>query len=297
MPELMAKTLIAVLIVLLTTHALPDLVRYRNFSWLRGGQPDSGDAPGERATTRTLIVAGISIVLVALIQAALHRHWFGLLELAFMIIVLYLCWGPRDLDADIDAVLKAPDSERRREAAQRLADGVRESAVPFTAPALVEASFAAALSRRFGVLFWFAVLGPVGALAYRLIHLLARAPAFAEVAGKARATLERAALILDWAPAHLLAWSLALVSDFDAIVRAWQDYHRAHGQGYFTLDLGFLAFIARAGIDADVAAGDGGTDSLGDPVAELADAQTVLRRVLYVWLALIAVIALGGWAG
>lgn len=292
----MAKTLIAILVVLLSTHALPDLVRYRNFSWLRGGLRDADGAANASATTRTLVIAGISVVLVGLIQAALHRHWFGIFELAFMIVVLYLCWGPRDLDADIDAVLKAPDSERRVEAAQRLGDGVRESAVPFTAPALVEAGFAAALSRRFGVLFWFAVLGPVGALAYRLVQLFARAPAFAELAGNARATFERTALILDWAPAHLLAGSLALVSDFDAIVRAWQDYHRAHGQGYFTLDLGFLAFIARAGIDADVAAGDGGEDSLGDPIAELADTQLVLRRALYVWLALIAMIVLGGWA-
>ncbi len=88
-----------------------------------------------------------------------------------------------------------------------------------------------------------------------------------------------------------------MVSDFDAIVTAWRDYHRAHGQGYFTLDLGFLAVIARAGVDADVAAGDGGEESVGDPLAELADAQVVLRRVLYVWLAVIAVIVLGGWAG
>lgn len=287
----MAKTLIAILIVLVSTHSLPDLARYRRFAWLRGWMGE-----GQGGSARTLLVPGLILVVTALIQAALHRHWFGILELAFMIAVLYMSWGPRDLDVDIDAILSATDSAQRREAAQMLGKGVSEKPVFLTVSSLVESSFTAALSRQFGVLFWFALLGPVGALGYRLVQLLARSPAFREVAGDHREVFERTALILDWAPAHLIAWTLALVSDFDATVRAWREYHQAHGQGYFTLDLGFLSAIARAGVDADVAAGDGGDESVGDPMAELADARVILRRVLYVWLAVIAVIVLGGWA-
>ncbi|MEZ5463457.1 beta-lactamase induction protein [Dokdonella sp.] len=287
----MAKTLIAIVLVLVSMHALPDLARFRRFAWLRGwmGEDQGGSA-------RTLLVPLLILVVISLIQAALHRHWFGLLELAFMVVVLYMSWGPRDLDMDIDAVLKAPDRAQRSDAAQMLARGVSEKPVSLSASSLVEASFAAALSRQFGVLFWFALLGPLGAAGYRLVQLMARSPSFREVVGERREVFERTALILDWAPAHLIAWTLALVSDFDATVRAWREYHLAHGQGYFTLDLGFLPAIARAGVDADVAAGDGGEESVGDPMAELADARVILRRVLYVWLAVIAVIVLGGWA-
>lgn len=292
----MAKTLIAILVVLLSTHALPDLARYRSFVWLRGWLGSDPSAPGENRATRTLVICGLLVVSTALIQAALHRHWFGVLELAFMIVVLYLSWGPRDLDSDIEAILKAPDSERRRAAAQRLNDGISEAAVPFNAGSLVESTVAAALSRRFGVLFWFALIGPVGALGYRLVQLLARSPAFATAVGEMRSTFERTALILDWAPAHLLAGTLALASDFDVTVRAWREYHHAHGQGVFTLDLGFLAVIARASVDADVAASDSGLEDIGDPLTELADTRVILRRVLYVWIAVIAVIVLGGWA-
>ncbi len=292
----MAKTLIAILIVLLSMHALPDLARFRRLDWLRDWLSPGADSSARARTSRVLLIAGLLLVATALIQAVLHRHWFGILELAFMVLVLFFSWGPRDLDEDIDAVLKAPDSERRRAAAQRLNDGVSEQVLPFNAPALVEASFAAALSRRFGVLLWFALLGPVGALGYRLVQLLARSPAFAEAAGEWRPTFERTALILDWLPAHLLAWTLALVTDFDASVHAWREYHQSHGQGYFTLDLGFLSAIARASVDADVAAGDGGLDSVGDPLSELADTKVILRRVLYAWIAVIAVIVIGGWA-
>lgn len=291
----MAKTLIAILLVLLSMHALPDLARFRRFGWLRDVlTPAQGRTQG--STSRTLWISGLLFVATALIQAGLHRHWFGILELAFMVVVLYQCWGPRVLDEDIDGVLKAPDSEHRRAAAQRLNDGVSEQVLPFNAAALVEASFAAALSRHFGVLLWFALIGPIGAVGYRLVHLLARSPMFAEAAGDLRPTFERTALILDWLPAHLLAWTLALVTDFDASVRAWREYHAAHGQGYFTLDLGFLGAIARASVDADVAAGDGGMESIGDPLTELADTRIILRRVLYAWIAVIAVIVIGGWA-
>lgn len=291
----MAKSLIAILLVLLSMHALPDLARYRRFGWLRGWLTPA-DSGGHGHASRTLWITGLLLVATALIQAALHRHWFGFLELAFMVVALYLSWGPRDLDEDIDGVLKAPDSERRRAAVQRLNDGISEQVLPFNAAAVVEASFAAALSRRFGVLFWFALIGPIGAVGYRLVHLLARSPAFAEAAGDLRPTFERTARILDWLPAHLLAWTLALVTDFDASVRAWREYHASHGQGYFTLDLGFLGAIARAGVDADVAAGDGGIESIGDPLTELADTRVILRRALYAWIAVIAVIVIGGWA-
>jgi AmpE protein len=294
----MAKILLAILFVLVGARALPDLARLRDFSWLRDALARSSSSDGRAAALpQLLLIPALLVFAVGLIQFGLHGRWFGLPELAFMMVVLYLSWGPRDLDGDIEAVLKAPDRERRTVAAQALNEGISDQPLPFTASAVVEAGFAAALSRNFGVLFWFVLAGPAGALAYRFVQLLARSAAFRDATGNARATLERIALILDWAPAHLLALSLALVSDFDATVRAWRDYHAAHGKGYFTLDLGFLAVIARAGVDADIAAGDGGIDSIGNPVAELADARVVLRRVLFVWLAVIAVIVLGGWAG
>lgn len=292
----MATTLIAILIVLLGTHAIPDLARARRFAWLKDAFGGGDGKPGDELS-RTLLVGALILILTALLQSVLHRHWFGLLELAFMVVTLFLSWGPRDLDSDLDAIAKAPDSEQRRAAAQALHDGISAQAVTFTAAGLVESSFAAALSRQFGVLFWFAVLGPVGAVGYRLVQLLARSGAFAECVGASQPRFERAALVLDWAPAHLLAFSVALVSDFDATLRAWRDYHANQGRRYFTLDLGFLAVIARAGVDADVIAEDGDDGRVGDPLAELADSRLLLRRVLFGWIALIAIVVLGGWVG
>ena len=288
----MAKTFIVILLVIASARALPDLARLRGFPWLRDTLGDAHAKGGGLASV--LWLPTLLLIVTALLQHVLHGRWFGLPEFAFMAFTLYLCWGPRDLDADIEAVLKAPDSERRRVAAQALNADSGEGELEFAAPVLVEAGFRAALSRHFGVLFWFVLLGPFGALGYRLVQLLARSPGFRETVGEAGETFERAARVLDWAPAHFMAWSVAVVSDFDAVARSWRDYHAAHGGGYFTLDLGFLGVIARAGVDADVVADDG---SPSDASVELADARVILRRVLLTWLAVLAIIVIGGWAG
>ncbi len=295
----MALTLLAILLVIAAAHALPDMRRLRDFSWLRAwaerwpGAHD-GAAPG----AWPLALLPLLVVLACLLlQQALGGVLFGLPAFAFAVIVLFYAWGPRDLDGDIETVLKAPDGERRDAAAQSLrADPAREH-LPLEAAPLVEAAFASALSRWFGVLFWFLLLGAAGALGYRVVQLLARHAALgANLDPAQRGPLERTARILDWAPAHLMALTLALVSEFDAVMRTWRGWHAAHGKGYFTLDLGFLGALARAGIDADVVAGDGYAADVSNPLLELADARTVLRRILAVWLALIALVAVSGLA-
>lgn len=291
----MAQILLAVLLVLACVHALPDLARWRDFSWLQVWLAQwtraSGDAARPRFAAAWLPL--LLFLLCELIQLVLDHVLFGLPGFAFAVVVLFYCWGPRDLDADIEAVLKAPDSDRRLAAAQALRTDGETAPLAFESAPLVEATFAAALSRWFGVLFWFVVLGPAGALGYRVVQLLARHRAFADGLEATQVELlERTARILDWAPAHLVALTLALVSDFDAVIKTWRDYHAAHGKGYFTLDLGFLGALAKAGIDADVEAGDGYASDVSNPLVELADAQRALRRILVGWLALIALAAL-----
>jgi len=293
----MAQTLLAVFLVLVGARTLPDLARLRDFSWLKLWQARLVGGAAEGSAAMVLLLPLILVVVCALVQGALSHVLFGLPAFAFGVAVLFYCWGPRDLETDIDAVLKAPDSDRRHAAAQMLRPQPAAQELPLESAALVEATFLSALSRWFGVLFWFVILGPAGALGYRVVQLLARHPAFIdETNAQQRALLERAALIIDWAPAHLMALTLALVSEFDAVIKTWRDYHSAHGKGYFALDLGFLGALARAGIDADVIAGDGYATDVNDPLVELADARTVLKRILVTWLALIALLVLAGWA-
>lgn len=67
----------------------------------------------------------------------------------------------------------------------------------------------------FAVIFWYFLLGPVAALAYRLLALAAEH-------GSTAAVVERAAQLrhaFDWVPVRLLAASFALVGNFVAVSR------------------------------------------------------------------------------
>ncbi len=290
----MAISLIAVLLTLLLSRSLPELIRWRDFSWLQTWQARIG--PQSTSALGLLLTLGLPVLLCALLQIALQYVLFGLASLVFAIIALFYCWGPRDLDRDIEAVVKAPDSERRLAAAQDLRPDQQTEVLAFESQALVQAAFQSALKRWFGVLLWFVIFGAAGALLYRLTQLLAYGREFAREQSSAQhSAVERLAQILDWAPSHLVVLALALASDFDAVFRTWRDYHAAHKQGYFTLDLGFLDAIARASVNADVEAGDGYAEDVHSPLTQLDDAHLLLHRVLIIALALIAIMALTGW--
>ncbi|QWT19313.1 hypothetical protein KPL74_16385 [Bacillus sp. NP157] len=283
----MALRLLAVLIALVIAWSVPQLARWRDERWFRGWVGRLADTSGPGRVAIVLLVPVVACAIIGGILRALP--FFDIAWLLFAVLVLVYSLGPREIESDIDAVVRAPDTLRRDEAVAAL----RIDAEPLAwfAPALVEASFYAALRRRFGVLLWFFLLGPAGALGYRLAQTLARDAALALDAAT-RGAARRLADALDWMPAHLMVFAMALVSDFDAVMNAWKEWHRQSGSPRSRLEPDFLGAVARAGVDADVEAGDGYAHDVSDPVAALEDARRVIRRVLVVWLAVVALLVL-----
>src|SRR5690606_7531347 len=165
---------------------------------------------------------------------------------------VFYAWGPRDLDVDVQAVVDAPDAASRGEALARLRPAAATGAGQ--ARDAVGRVFVAALRRWFGVLFWFVVLGAVGALLYRLVAYAAEdEPALYLPAGTVEGG-RRLLAVFDWPVAQLMALSLALVGNFDVVVSAWK------GAGGAALRAGtdMLAAVGRASVrwELDEEAGD-----------------------------------------
>ena len=177
----------------------------------------------------------------------MRNDLFGLPAFLFAVLMLFYAWGPRDLDHDVDAVVEAPDAESRRAAAMRLFPERSEPSLE--AGALVEAVFRCALWRWFGVLFWFLLLGAVGALLYRLVALCAQGEARKRLPeGPAQAATVLLA-VLDWPVAQLMTLAMALVGNFDSVLGAWKD----GGGASLKPDIGFLAAAARASVKVELA--------------------------------------------
>ena len=298
----MAATLLAVIVALAIGHLAPDIAsglrRYGWFAgwlrWLNAQFPEGSFWRGRYGIALALV---LPLLVVGLLQIALDKPVWGFVGLLFDIAVLFYCWGPRDLDLDVAAVLDAPDATARRAAAARLWP-VGEAA-KLDGASLIEAVFRNALRRWFGVLFWFCVLGPFGAALYRLSVLAAEcddSQIAQETASGARTWLA----ILEWPVTQLMTIALALVGDFDSVMGAWRE------EGAFGLHGGLLGTAARASVRSEIAEEVADYTESGVPAStalaeafgelpELRDAMSLAWRILVLWLATIALFVIAGW--
>lgn len=299
----MATTLIATVVALVLGHLAPSLVNaMRHYgwfeNWLRGFNARFGEGSFWHGRWGLLLAVLPPLLLVLLFQLALDEPMLGIPALLFAVLVLLYCWGPRDLDLDVDAIVQAPDAESRRQAAAALyPEGQPASLEPAR---LVEAVFRNAMRRWFGLLFWFMVLGPVGALLYRLTVLAVDGAGARVLPAETLAGARVFLAILEWPVAQLMTLAVALVGDFDAVLEAW----RGNGGASFDLDAPFLDAVARASVKSDLAeqAADYADDAEGAAQApfqgelpELRDAMSLVWRSLLAWLAVVALFVIAGF--
>ena len=287
----MALSLLAALIALGLLHLLPQLAQWRGDRVFRGWVRQLDDTAGRGRVLLTLIVPTLLCLLLADLFGRLPLG--GFLQLAFAVLVLLYALGPHAFEADLEAILHAPDPLSRSAAAQRLAEPGQQ--IAWNAHALGEAIAIAALRRRFGVLLWFFLLGPAGALLYRLAQALGRDDTLGLDKGS-RSHARFVANALDWLPAQLLVFTLALVGHWDAVMAAWRRWREhAAPTSWYTDDPDFLVAAACADIEVEVAAGDGYSEERSDPLLELTRMRSAFLRALLAWLSVVALIVLGGW--
>ncbi|AKS40952.1 hypothetical protein [Wenzhouxiangella marina] len=220
----------------------------------------------------TLIVSIWLVVALAewLTMGALGMvGWFLLALLAFI-----YCLGPRDLDQDI-ACLLDPASDPAQRATVLRAMQLAEGDSPAAASAAV---YHAALSRWFGLLFWFVVLGIPGALLYRLVRAALQEP----LGDEASAWLARLRLVLDFPVLFLVVLSAGLCSDLDRVHRLWRDV--PDDEPLWGLTPRILDRIGEEMIESDA-----------DVDQALESAHRLVWRMLVLWLVVMSLFLLAGW--
>jgi len=293
--------LIALALGLILEHVATELLHLRELRWF-DRYYDFGLARLKKLRG-PLVHAGIGVILLVLaVPVLLVSHLLqgpGVLwdpdYLAFAVVVVFLCLGPRDLGSEVDEYCAAVESGDT-ETAERVLVEITEAENPGVGDVEVveDAIFIQAPNRIFGVVFWFIVLGPVGAWLFRISDLLRRRAAFesvrdAELRPAVLPAIEAVYGALKWIPARLTVLGFALSGSFDGAMNAWKSHAPDTGA---PIDRNNDELAARVGKAAMAGALDEPPHSSG----AARNAMRLVTRTLFIWIALLALMTIFGWA-
>ena len=289
-------TIIEILLALGLCHFIRELGRFRKREWLTTWVDFSNDAFGKLPLWQDalgfLVIIAIPLLGLLLINHVLTLALGSTGSFLLALVVLIYSFGPRDLDTDVAEIVEAEDDEQRGKAMERVLRKPVPEGTEEARAAAVEAVFREALRRWFGVIFWFAVLGIIGAFLYRMVDWLVNENH--NLTEDQRGLFTRLLQIMDWPAAQLMTLSLAIATDFDSVFTAWKRYHDDQGHGLFEGDNGFLLAAARSIVLTGHAARDGFADQIEGPLICLQQAMDLTWRILGVWLTVLAVLLLIG---
>ncbi len=280
---------LAVLIALLVDQGLPHLQALRDARWFHAySEPflafgRSSHVP--RATLAVVLLVILPAVVALFVGDALDRLWDGL-GFVFATVVFWFCLGPKDLHPQVEAYMDALQAGDETKAAALAAEILgRPAPAAERTQALTRAVFVEAHARLFGVLFWFGLLGPGGALMYRCAEYLRRMP-LSDTTPEFQAAVERLHGVLAWLPAHLTALGYGLGNLEDTISDLKTYYHGCLLHFFQVSD----DVLSCAGLAAIRGSGEDGG------VLKLKSALSLVLRTLVIWLVIFGLLTLFGWS-
>lgn len=172
------------------------------------------------ASLRLLVNILPPILIVGILSSLLSGLFYGILELIFGVVVLLYCLGPENLWVEIYKYIQAANQNDQT--------GMQHVMQTFhISPdremgfheALTRAIFVKANDRIFAVIFWFVILGPLGAMLYRLITIFAERPEWglSDISHKLKQ-------LLDWIPVRIFTFFFALGGHFTEVISSFQKY-------------------------------------------------------------------------
>jgi adenosylcobinamide-phosphate synthase len=256
----------------------------------------------ERRLNRRTIAGGVlGWALAVLPWVALALALRPLAPFAVDVLLLYFSLGARSLCEHAEAVARPLREGRLDEARQRVGWIVSRDTAALDESGVAKAGVESVLENGndaiFGALFWFALLGSPGALLFRLANTLDAMWGYRteryNLYGRWAARCDDA---LNWLPARLTALSYALLGRWRDALACW----RTQAPGWESPNAGpvMAAGAGSLGVQCGGAAIYHGREEIRPPLgcgpapvaADLGRAITLIRRSLWLWLAVLFLI-------
>lgn len=215
------------------------------------------------------------LIIVGLINCLLDGHLYEIPKIIFGTVILLYCMGPNNLWVQTYSCIKSFNNED-----PSLAVNSAQSAFGINFPnnsqafhqALTGAIFIEANRRVFAVLFWFAILGPIGAVLYRVAAICAEDSRLAH----------QLQTILDWIPVRLFTFIFALGGHFTEVFAYWRKDAKKglEDNNALLTECGIAALDVR---EENILPEDGTAEK---------SALELLDRVFLMWLVILAVVVI-----
>jgi adenosylcobinamide-phosphate synthase len=295
----MTSTLVIILLALALDRWLPERGGFQLWNWYSDWAESIEQRfnGGLRSQGTFAVLLAIAPIIIAIFLATLILGQIaGVLVFLFAVAVLYLCVDLYRLGDVALAVATALEKGDVAHAATRLKELTGKDTIETTeagvAHATVEAVLKQANSLVLAPIFWFLVLGPLGAMLQRLASTLDRlwghrTTRFAEF-GWAAARLDD---LLSWVPARITALSYAVMGSFEDALHCW----RRQAGMWSDISSGPLLASGLGALHLDTCE-DSEEDAYGNTAinpATLPGAADVQRAVALVWRVMLFWLAVG----
>ncbi len=297
--------LVAILLALLIERYAPSIDELREYRWLE--KIISFSVQHSKIFCFGGGVLGLLLILLLPILIILYLQNLiagtnSVFYIVFCVAVLAYSFGPSNLDRQLRGYVSACESgnveETKRSAQQIIGqDDSSIDDVESLHPLVLDGVLVENNERLLGVIFWFVLLGPVGAVFFRLSSLL-KSDLLRESESLSSVAESAGILhgILAWIPARLTAISYAVAGSFIDVIECWRinKSEWAHdwvaGNRRLLVDVGISALqfrTCRDGVEVD---------DPSDWHDHIDNAHRLSVRTLVIWLIVIALLTLWGWA-
>ncbi len=285
--------LIAIILGLIAERFLGSMSELRRFGWFHrySGFVKRGLSrrPYLNGPASVVLLLAPLLVLTGLVDYYLSNLWF-LFGLGFAVMVLLFSFGPTDLEAEVEAFIDARERGDEESAiwhaGELLGDDIPTHSAQLT-HRILDNILVEANERLLAVVFWFVLLGPAGALLFRLTQQLVQEEGegnddFAEAA-------QRLHHLLAWVPARICALAYALAGSFVDAFSAWRSviapWHERSRKVLIASGLGALRYQS-----GEIEEGNDAQN-----IAMVYETLSLARRAVLVFISILALFTLAGW--
>jgi len=228
------------------------------------------------------------LLLILLFDYGLSEVFFPLSYL-FALAVLLNSFGPVFLDQSLDAYVEALDAEddvQARHYAGEICNSVVAPDPDKDEQEIIGNIFIVANERLYAVIFWFIVLGPFGAMLYRLVNILKFK--YQDVHGAYADSVRQLNHILNWPSIRLFALGNALAGNMIEAMEAWRvnEDNSLTANETVLISSGFGALHYRPGTDRQ--------ENDLDRSYWIRATQGLINRTLIVWLTVLGIMTIAG---